>query len=230
MNVCYYGTEALSQRTLSSGKDYRNSSKDYKLQTPALYFPNQIPSGLPLPPPLPLFLSKMDDLPRGITTNKGLNKRRCYSPPPPLASHPFISPSIFPSSAIYGKFFKLPSRFPPPFFPFINPFSHTVILVFFLKGEQYAMDAESPYEKNSVTAKETFCCTICHHHHFLGAFTKKVGLFAIHHVFIHILTSALNIHRSLNILHRCLQWLKQIIQLFIAYCSPAAKTIVPSQF
>lgn len=46
VNVCYYGTEALSQRTLSPGKDYRNPSKDYKLQTPALYFLNQIRSPL----------------------------------------------------------------------------------------------------------------------------------------------------------------------------------------
>lgn len=43
----------LSQRTLSPGKDFKISSKDYKLQTPALYFPNQIPSCLSLSPSSP---------------------------------------------------------------------------------------------------------------------------------------------------------------------------------
>lgn len=91
--------EVLSQRTLSAGKDYRNSSKDYKLPSPALYFLNQIGSplaSLSLVPPL-LFLSKMDGLPRGIITNKGLNKKTLLSPPPTHPLLPLVTLSPHPS-------------------------------------------------------------------------------------------------------------------------------------
>lgn len=106
VKICFYGMEKLSQRTLSPGKDYKNSSKDYKLQTPALYFPNQFPSGLPLP--FPLFLSNKDDLPRGIMTNNGLNKKTLLFPPSSFFSlYRSIHLSIR-CSAIYGKFVTLP--------------------------------------------------------------------------------------------------------------------------
>lgn len=85
VKVCYYGMKKNYLRDHWLCKDYINSCKNYKLQTPALYFPNRFPSGLPLSPPLPLFLSKMDDLPRGILTNKGLNKRDAAIFPRPLS-------------------------------------------------------------------------------------------------------------------------------------------------
>lgn len=111
MNVCYYGTEALSQRTLSPDKDYK-TSEDYKRQTPALYFPYLIPSGLP-PPPRSSFL-KRDDLPRGIITNKGLNKKTLlFVPLLPhfliiLSLHPSFHPVLFMESiSHFLKYFHL---------------------------------------------------------------------------------------------------------------------------
>lgn len=56
-----------------SGKDYKNSSINYKLQACALYFPKQIPSGLSLSVLSSFFLSKMDELPGGIIKKEGLN-------------------------------------------------------------------------------------------------------------------------------------------------------------
>lgn len=90
---------------------------------PALYFLNQIPSGLPLSPPFPVFLSKMDVFAQRDYNEQGIKQKDAAifppPPPPPPTYHPFISPSIFPSSAIYGKFFTLPSRLPPSFSPLI---------------------------------------------------------------------------------------------------------------
>lgn len=61
-NVCYYGME----------KDiYENSSEDYKLHTPALYFPNMTPLT-----PFVFFLSKMEALTRGYLINTGFNKKK----------------------------------------------------------------------------------------------------------------------------------------------------------
>ena len=53
--------------------------------------PISIPSGLPLPPPVPIFLSKMDDLPRGIIMNKGWNKKDAAIFPPSSSSSSFFS-------------------------------------------------------------------------------------------------------------------------------------------
>ena len=150
---------------------------------PALYFLNQIPSGLPLPPPFPVFLSKMDVFAQRDYNEQGIKQKDAaiFPPPPPSTYHPFISPSIFPSSAIYGKFFTLPPRLPPSFSPLIHPSSHTVVLVFFLKGKQHAMKVASTLREDFVAAKEFLCCKLSNHYSIkmstLNAFTKKVCLF-----------------------------------------------------
>lgn len=130
--------EKLSQRTLSTGKDYKNPSKDYKLQTPALYFPNQFPSCLPLLLPFPLFLSKKDDLPRGIITNEGLNKKTLLFFPllllVPLSLFPSFQPVLFMESFSHFHLLSFLSSVPS---------AMLLSLVFFPKDLQYAMEVIS---------------------------------------------------------------------------------------
>lgn len=97
VKVCCKWHEKQSQRTPSPVKDYRNSSKDYKMSyscTLVSIFRKAL--DLILPPPPLLFLSKTDQKPRGII-QEGVKEKSCYFIHPP---HPFI---FYPS--LYGLLF-----------------------------------------------------------------------------------------------------------------------------
>lgn len=222
--------KALSQRTLSSGKDYRNSSKDYKLQTPALYFPNQIPSGLPLPPPFPLFLSKMDDLPRGIITNKGLNKRRCYfSPSSSCLSSLYLSIHLSIQCYLWKVFqasFKTSTSFlsfRPSLLSYCSPCDFP--------------DRWAICNGRWVTIRGKFCycqrvlllynlslpsLSQCIH--------KEADLLALHYVFIHILPCALKYSCKLEHFTSLSSVDNLKKSSFHCILLPCSRTIVPSQF
>ena len=77
-------------------------------------------------------LSKMEDLPRGVIMNKGLNRRRCYFLPHlllvPLSLHPYFHLALFMESCSHFlKDFHLLSFFSPPV-------CHVVVPCVFLKG------------------------------------------------------------------------------------------------
>lgn len=71
VKVCYYGMKKTLWESWFSGKDYKNSSIDYKLQARALYFPKQIPSGLSLS-----VLSSFSFFLRWMNCLEGLLKKR----------------------------------------------------------------------------------------------------------------------------------------------------------
>lgn len=107
VKVCYYGIKKTLWESWFSGKDYKNSPIDYKLQACALYFPKQIPSGLSLSVLSSFFLSKMDELPGGIIKKRGIKLKKLLFLPL-LLLIPLSRYLFFPlSSAIWGGFFTL---------------------------------------------------------------------------------------------------------------------------
>lgn len=103
---------------MSAVKDHQNSSKDHILQTPALYFRNQIPSGLsPCTVSLSLHVfldgrcAQRDFNERGIK-----QKKSCYTPPFFSSLYLFIHLFIL---CYLWKLFYTPLRLPPsPFLTF----------------------------------------------------------------------------------------------------------------
>lgn len=103
--------------------------------------------------PLHLFLSKMDNSPRGMIRNKGLKRKTLLFPLPvllnPLSLHPSFRLVLFMER--FSCFLKDSHLL--WFFPSVP----SPITIFFLNGQQYAMEVVSPEHMNRVTAKESLC-------------------------------------------------------------------------
>lgn len=92
------------------------------------------------PPPSSSFpsLSKMDDLPRGVVTNKGLNKKTLLFPPPPFSfASLYLDIHLSIQCYLWEVFSRLLKDFHLLYFPFIHPTSHPAVV----RGQQYAMES-----------------------------------------------------------------------------------------
>lgn len=110
-------------------KDYINSSKDYELKTPALYFPYQIFSGLCCPP-LPFWNGQIAQWDYTERLQKGEMRN--------AAVFLFFWLSSLYFSIYQWKLFHTCKRFPPQSVPSI------LLPVSVLQGLQYAMKLMSP--------------------------------------------------------------------------------------